>query len=278
MASDRSYWARPIVIDADSKDFSVSGTAVALTVGTYANICHLGKHIQTQVIAAAGPPDDFAVSFTTGKVTFAAGSAYTVTWTDTNLRDLLGFSGNLSSASTHTADYTPESVWFPTRCRADNNEWTLDHKAQWKGVEARSGAVAGLRTGVERWSTDYDFEALPVAEVLWGRGTTAVEQARSLDKFATESREVWATTGEPSPAGFYLWPDYTDIAIGVGGSWTSGSAPNLYRASSPSVFVFCQFDADWYPKPRPTLPIRGDYYDVSIAIHSAEAPTWTGGD
>jgi hypothetical protein len=278
MASDRLIMCRPIVIDTSSDNVTVSGTAITLTAGTYAHIGHLGKHIQSKVIAAAGPPDDFAVSFSTGKVAFAAGSAYTVTWTDTGLRDLLGFAGNLSSASTHTADYTPESVWFPTRARADNGEWEIDHRAQWKGVEARSGNVAGLRTGVTRYSTTIDFDALPVAEVLYSRGTTTVAQNRSLDHFATESREVWGTTGEPSPAGFYLFPDYTNLAIGTASTWDSGDASKLCLVSSPDTFVFCHFDADWYPRPKASINVRSDYFGVSIDVHSAEAPDWTGGD
>lgn len=278
MASDRLIMCRPIVIDSASNSVSVSGTAITLTSGTYAHIGHLGKHFQTKVIAASGPPDDFVVSFSSGKIVFSAGSAYTVTWTDTALRDYLGFSGNLSSASTHTADYTSPNCWFPTRARADNGEWEVDHRAQWRGVEARSGNVSGLRTGVTRYSTTIDFDALPVAEVLYSRGTTTAAQNRSLDHFAMESREVWGTSGQPSPAGFYLFPDYTSLAIGTAATWDDGGAGNLSLASSADTFVFCQFDADWYPRPKSSIGVRSDYFGVSIDVHSAEAPAWTGGD
>jgi hypothetical protein len=47
------------------------------------------------------------------KVRITAGSSYTITWTDTELRDLLGFTGNLSSASSHTADNVSPALWSP---------------------------------------------------------------------------------------------------------------------------------------------------------------------
>ena len=47
------------------------------------------------------------------KVRITAGGAYTITWTDTELRDLLGFTGNLSSASSHTADNVSPALWSP---------------------------------------------------------------------------------------------------------------------------------------------------------------------
>lgn len=50
-----------------------------------------------------------------GKVKLSAGATFTVTWTDTDLRDFLGFTGNLSGASSYTADNLSPYIWVPGR-------------------------------------------------------------------------------------------------------------------------------------------------------------------
>lgn len=50
----------------------------------------------------------------TGKVTLTAeGSNLAVTWTDTEVRDILGFTGNLSAAVTYVATNHAMHVWLP---------------------------------------------------------------------------------------------------------------------------------------------------------------------
>ena len=68
---------------------------------------------------AAGPGaelDTFTstIGSTTGRVTFAgSGGNFTVTWTDTALRDLLGFTGNLAGAATYTGTNQARYNWYP---------------------------------------------------------------------------------------------------------------------------------------------------------------------
>ena len=49
----------------------------------------------------------------TGKVTIASTANLAITWTSTDLRDLLGFTGNLSAATSHTATNHCRGVWLP---------------------------------------------------------------------------------------------------------------------------------------------------------------------
>lgn len=74
-------------------------------------------HIQTQT-RAAGPGvelDTFTCTVSdTGFVTFAgSGGNFTVTWTETVLRDLLGFTGDLAGAATYTATNQHRFGWYP---------------------------------------------------------------------------------------------------------------------------------------------------------------------
>jgi hypothetical protein len=83
----------------------------------------LCEHIQAQ-IRAEGSPWDTATcvySTSTGKVTIDAPSAgdFEVTWTDTDLRDILGFTGASTGMSDppggFTGDYAAGYCWLPNR-------------------------------------------------------------------------------------------------------------------------------------------------------------------
>lgn len=50
----------------------------------------------------------------TGKLTIACGATFSITWTDTELRDILGFAGNIVSAATpQTGTSQMLGVWLP---------------------------------------------------------------------------------------------------------------------------------------------------------------------
>lgn len=270
MANDLPVFCRPVVIDSNNNSFSVDGAGKTITVGIYPNICAVAKKFQTE----SGVTVAFDSSF---KMTLTSGSSFTISWTDTNLRDLFGFTATLSGSATYTATDTPQNCWVPTRSRADNDEWRRDARTDWRGVESRSGAVCGLRTGTTIYRTTVDFEALSSDLVLYGRGTATKYQLRSLEYFAEQSRISWSASTSPSIAGFYFFPD-RDYATATyaSASYTSGDAGSMELSSGASHWVYCHFDDDWYPDANPTLPIRSDYHDVSVKIHTATAPTWTG--
>jgi hypothetical protein len=275
MAEAIPIFMRPVVIDSTNKDFSYDDgggvTACALTTGTYPCLPAVLKEFTTQ--------SGITTAITAGYVVLSHGIVvFSVTWTDTALRDLLGFTANLSGATSYTATYTPENCWVPTRSRADNDNFQIDHKLQWKGSESRTGNVGGLRSSAEVYRTSIEIEALDGALVSQALAESAIDKERSLDYFASQSREVWGTAGEPSPSGFYYWPDRTNVTTASASSvYDSGDAATLFYSSSPDVFLFCHFDSNWYPRSKPFIgSCRADYYNVTLDIHTATAPTWTG--
>lgn len=274
--NDLPIFMRPIQIDSTNDDVTIGGVAITLDQAVYANIAHLVYHIDAEVVADGGPAGFNCTLDSTFHVVLSATGTFAVTWTSTDLRDLLGFTGNLSSANTYTATHTPENTWIPSRSRADEREWALEHKNQWRGNQSRSGYVCGLRTGDYVYGTEIDFEALGSSEVLIGRSTSAYGAKRTLEWFASNSRETWATENTPALNGFYFVPDRTTISPAAAATWTSGSVATMSYSSGAATFAWCQFDAEWYPTPRQTLPVRNDYTDVSLSIHTATAPTWTG--
>jgi hypothetical protein len=68
----------------------------------------------------AGPGADWILSVSYGeaasqqdRVTILPGAAGSITWTDTEVRDILGFAGNLASATSHVGSLHPIGYWRP---------------------------------------------------------------------------------------------------------------------------------------------------------------------
>lgn len=271
MTSDKAVFMRPILVSASNKDFTYDGGADALTTGVYPNVASLVYELATQ---CTGVTATFSSAF---KVVLTKGSNFTLAWGDTALRDLFGFTGDLSGAATYTATYTPQYCWFPSRVRSDNNRWEDDEKIYWKGREALSGNVCGVATGASIYRTTIEYEALYDYECLMSRCHSAIEQYRCLEYFARYSRSTYGAYSDVSPSGFYYFPDYTAVTVGNSATYTSGNATQFHYTSSPTTFAFCHFDADWYPNFKATIKnAQTDWQDVSIDIHTATAPTWSG--
>lgn len=91
-------------INSHSYQFSVDGTPITLTQGNYtAN--ELCSHMETVITTAIGGKT-FTCDYDsiTGKITIVETSAanFTITWTQTIIRDMLGFTADKSGASTYT--------------------------------------------------------------------------------------------------------------------------------------------------------------------------------
>lgn len=112
----------------DLDDNAASTPTVSLTAGDYylagytsETTDQLIEHINTQVQAEGGDFADltFSFSYTTGKVSVVAGAGddIDITWTDTALRDLLGFTANLTGVDDTAQVATNEAqyIWRPDR-------------------------------------------------------------------------------------------------------------------------------------------------------------------
>lgn len=122
-----SRWLGRFAVGASNDSFSIGANAFTLTAGDYYLAGHTGEATSQlcELITAAivGTYADAAVTYsaTTGLVTFkiANSSTYTITWTDTALQSLLGFTGTQSGAATYTAANEPQCVWSPNRGISD---------------------------------------------------------------------------------------------------------------------------------------------------------------
>ena len=121
-----------VTIDADSKDFTLAETGVdlgggagvavplSLTTGTYADVRVLcndagAYDLKSLLDGAGGQSYSVAPSDSTGRVTITAGGGnnFAIVWTDTDLRDMLGFTGNISGATTQTGTNVHANGFYP---------------------------------------------------------------------------------------------------------------------------------------------------------------------
>lgn len=102
------------------QDVTIAGSGQTIAAGDWylydpTNSLSLLYAVQ-QAMLAAGVAGATAVLCENRKVKLSSGGAnFTVTWVDLLLRDLLGFTGNLSGASSYVADGVSPLLWSPAR-------------------------------------------------------------------------------------------------------------------------------------------------------------------
>jgi hypothetical protein len=182
-----------VTIDDDTKNFSVGAFAITLTTGNYYVTGYSGEataqlveHMQAQIRAADATLNASTVEYDKDAITGVGpvvmsldGSGgpvvATITWTDSALQTLLGFTGTQSGASTYTATNQPRGCWRPTLGWA---EYPLNATKFWT---PRSTSFAGASKDGTTYSTEgtlvneapmVRYENLPEADVITpGTGT-----------------------------------------------------------------------------------------------------------
>jgi len=121
--STYQQWLGRFSIDSSLDNFSVDATAKTVTQGKYyitgytaESTSQLCEHLTTQ-IAAVVASSTVVYSASTGKVTITFGSGtHTITWTDSALGTLLGFTGDCTpGAASFVATNEAKYCWRPER-------------------------------------------------------------------------------------------------------------------------------------------------------------------
>lgn len=249
---------------------SGAGGDVAWSVpaGTYF-LPELLSELQTQLNAAA-PTDTLTVSvgngeLGTGKVTIASGGGtFAITWIDLDLRDLLGYTGNLSGASTYLATNHARSLWIadcPYLAPNEVSPWGGWPEADFRTVENAAGVVWGFmgqlkETSFLRWETVKRSRASKANEATTGE---------SFQRFVEEG--VWGTAAWGTPTGpIRFFPD------------ASASAFAKYSVTDLKQFRPEQFSDGWaagpwkVELPRLVLIETGEQgRDTIVATHLTSA-------
>lgn len=288
MASDRPIFLRPIEITSsnDGININVGGAGANtrnITNGVYGSISSLLYEIMNTTLAA-----DNIVCYLTAdwKVVWYHSSAtsFVVDWdaADANnqLRDIMGWSVDLSGASTYTSTYTASNLWYPTYARSNRDHWTLDQKKAVDGINAQNGRFAGFGFGPQIHENEIDFMHEPALNVADEFATNTYYENRNFETFLYETRAATPTVSTSPPVkGFYYIPDNTTLTGGTDGSKLLSSMDsggiNYNYSSSPDTYTFCSLTRRVVSE-KVSLPNTRTRYNVSLAMLTSTAPTWNG--
>lgn len=117
-----------------------------------------------------------------GKVTISRSGAFAITWLDTTVRDLLGFSGNRAAATSHLGDNQAQYLWLPN-CGRENGLGPEDSdgavESDFSLSVSTDGTVYGLGYSLRYFDTmEFNF--------IWGQKAWTIKEVtvnESLQRF-----------------------------------------------------------------------------------------------
>ena len=104
-----------LIYQASNWTVNAVGTATAVATVTASSTRYpsdLATAFGTALSTATGDTVTVSISLTTGLCTISSTANIAITWTSTDLRDLLGFAGNLSAATSHVGTKNVRGVWL----------------------------------------------------------------------------------------------------------------------------------------------------------------------
>jgi hypothetical protein len=150
-------------------------------------------HIATRLQAVRPPASGswtVTLSLSTGKVTISCTGTWSITWTDTNLRDLLGFTGNLVSISgSTTAPNLMRGVFFPD-CVLDlaNDHAMAPIDTDVRSTQTPTGKVIAHVGNARYRHTELVYTAVPRARYREASAVAAALTNGSWERFAKDTQ------------------------------------------------------------------------------------------
>ena len=185
------YFGR-FTIGTNNQDFTVTDSdnsvpyAVQLTAGEYYLESYSGEgtnqlveHTQAQIrdLGVKGAVDyggaTVTYNATTDRVTIdfdtLPAASVDITWTDSDLKTLLGFTGAQTGADTYTAAQSPRYVWSPSKCPTD---YPLDLAQFWapnsptRAGRSKDGSSWSVKGTAVLYDAQISYELLDDSEVI----------------------------------------------------------------------------------------------------------------
>ena len=294
MAAEIPIFMRPIEIHDGNDSYSyklgaAAAVPLALTNGVYATVATVLSSMINQINNDMLNTDltaEFVAASDTDLTGFyihfenANAADIVITWTDTDLRDMLGFTGvstTIPAGSDEVASVRPEYLWIPTFAPSDQGVFYSKQREIFSGNIGQTGRLAGNTTGPTILYRDYTFMHELAANVFWRNAVVSTDWTRCLEHFSRESRESYPIeTTNPSTKGFYLWEDIDTLRdTNVGDSWeitdTGDMILDLVGIKGMS-YIFCHIDTPGIPLPVASLPASVLRFNCNLSIHTAVAP------
>lgn len=154
------------------------------------------------------------LSTTTGKVTIDCDGTWSITWTSTNLRDLLGFEANISGVTTaQTGTLHARGLWLPDAVLNTNmNYLAAPLMTDLRQTESPDGLVIGHVGNFKYKHPEARYQHVPVAKTWIASESTTNE---SLERFMRDCQwglgHAWFTNSSK-----YYIKSHTGTQVGNG--------------------------------------------------------------
>lgn len=244
MAGYLTAWLVGSVKGADN-DVTIAGSAQNIAGDLYRYhptpaLSLLGAWLTAATAAGLGAPT--AVLTRDRRVKLGNGANFTVTWDDTELRDLLGFTGNLAGASSYTATNVSPLLWSPAKPLRP---------------ELSPRGTAGIRTPHNYWTqSPYDGSPFVVAhgsgrvDQRYSCGMVAIDRVFTADEAGGEWVRFFGDVAAKG-ASFYVYQDVTEESgSATTASLTDGLGPYAYtpQGRAPTWSYARSRGFDWCDK------------------------------
>ncbi len=193
----------------------------------------LVEEIQDQLNASGTLDGTFTVTIGagesgTGKLTIASTVAFTNSWTSTDLRNLCGFNGNISSTTSAVGNTHVEALWLPD-CPVET-----PYGLGSRGLPISTGMISlsedGTYTathGSKHTRNEYTYSMVSISKVVQTSESTIDESYETFWLDAIRGEEPWANAGRELR--FYKDTDADNISITY--NVTAARSPDIQRAS-----------------------------------------------
>lgn len=192
-------------------DTTINATTATIPAGTYymstagSGASDFLATLETLFATAAATTCSITASLGeggTGIVTITFGASTSISWADTEVQELLGFSSNSSAATSHVSTKSARGVWLPT-CAY----WTKNGGGDWRGrvrADYRTASNAAghvwAHMGQKRYELDLRWDAIK-RERMWITSESTPNQ--SLERFWRDG--IWGEHGGGTPGGPVRW-------------------------------------------------------------------------
>lgn len=171
----------PAGVSASVTNSGGGATTVTITAGTY-YITTLAAHFQAQLIALRPPSTGtWAVTLSTGvsgtgKITIDCtdGVSWSITWTSTTLRDILGFTANITTVTTaQTGASQARGLWLPAcPLNSDSDVKIAPRGSDHRNTVGPTGEVYGLVGNLFYRHKNLRYAYVPVHRAWTSKETT----------------------------------------------------------------------------------------------------------
>ena len=294
------YLARPAEYINPGTPFTIVATAATtFPSGTWANLWSLLHSICAWINNNTAYNVDYRMSDDGYPELTSSTGPHTLTWNDTTLRDLLGFTGastTIPNGTYVTATYLPGTYctdehedqgpycWIPSLNSSDRGVYSSQPREVVVGDTSQNGRFSGMHSGV-----DIDYRSLMFPHEEDTNLLRAVQEVaardQSLQSFLERCCINWTTDDESaSTVGFWYYRNINDCISDCAGvsttePWSEATDIGVQfdLSSSPDRKVFCNTSPGQLPSSwgsEPSLLATTLRFHETFGFNTTTAPAW----